>query len=391
VGVDNFIIKTATLTGADHAEACPIVQMKFSVSPVVRVAVETKRAGDLPKLVEALKRLSKSDPMVVITNTESGEHIVAGAGELHLEICIKDLRDDYLKGNIPIVVTPPVVAFRETVTEESRCTCLAKSPNKHNRLYMTAEPLDEDFCAEIDDGKILPPGTGDRKKNARYLADNWDWDVKEALKIWSFAPETKGPNILCDVTKAVQYLNEIKESVNAGFQWAGKEGPLCGEPMRGVRFNLHDVTLHADSIHRGMGQVMPPARRVMYAALMTAKPTLVEPVFLCEITCPVAASGGIYGTLTQRRGHVFAEVPRAGTPMTLVKAYLPVKESFGFTAALRSNTGGQAFPQCVFDHWEKMPGDAMEKGMSHDIVLEVRKRKGLAADIPPLSRYLDKL
>lgn len=161
--------------------------------------------------------------------------------------------------------------------------------------------------------------------------------------------------------------------------------------MRGVRFNLHDVTLHADSIHRGMGQVMPPARRVMYASVMTAKPTLVEPVFLCEITCPVAASGGIYGTLTQRRGHVFAEVPRVGTPMTMVKAYLPVKESFGFTAALRSNTGGQAFPQCVFDHWEPMPGDAMTGGMSHDVVLGVRKRKGLAADIPPLGRYLDKL
>jgi len=391
VGVDNFIIKTATITGADHAEAHPIIQMKFSVSPVVRVAVETKRAGDLPKLVEALKRLAKSDPMVVITHTDSGEHVVAGAGELHLEICIKDLRDDYLKGNIPLIVTPPVVAFRETVTQESTQTCLAKSPNKHNRLYMTAEPLDEDFCKEIDEGTIAPPGTGDKKKNARYLADNWEWDVKEALKIWSFAPDTKGPNIMVDVTKAVQYLGEIKESVNAGFQWAAKEGPLCGEPMRGVRFNLHDVTLHADSIHRGMGQVMPPARRVIYASVMTAKPTLVEPVFLCEITCPVAASGGIYGTLTQRRGHVFAEVPRVGTPMTLVKAYLPVKESFGFTAALRSNTGGQAFPQCVFDHWEKMPGDAMTRGMSHDIVLEVRKRKGLAADIPPLGRYLDKL
>merc|ERR1712166_1198731 len=186
VGVDNFIIKTATLTDADSIDACPIIQMKFSVSPVVRVAVETKRAGDLPKLVEALKRLSKSDPMVIITHTETGEHVIAGAGELHLEICIKDLRDDYLKGNIPIIVTPPVVAFRETVTEESSITCLAKSPNKHNRLYMTAEPLEAEFCQEIDDAKITPPGTGDKKKQARYLADNWGFDVKEAMKIWSF-------------------------------------------------------------------------------------------------------------------------------------------------------------------------------------------------------------
>merc|ERR1712100_579668 len=169
-------------------------------------------------------------------------------------------------------------------------------------------------------------------------------------------------------------------------------GPICGEPMRGVRFNLHDVTLHADSIHRGMGQAMPPARRVLYASLMTAKPTLTEPVFLCEITCPVAASGGIYGTLTQRRGHVFQEIPRVGTPMTLVKAYLPVKESFGFTAALRSNTGGQAFPQCVFDHWQVVTGNAMTagKGMANEIVMKSRKRKAIG-DIPPLDRFLDKL
>ena len=391
VGVDAYILKTATLTDATSEDAHPIVSMKFSVSPVVRVAVETKKAGDLPKLVEALNRLRKSDPMVLISHTDSGEHVIAGAGELHLEICIKDLRDDYLKGNVPIIVTPPVVAFRETVTQESDRMCLSKSPNKHNRLYMKATPLDDDFCVAIDDGKVLPPGTGDKKKQARFLADNFGWDPKEALKIWSFAPETKGPNLLVDSTKAVQYLNEIKESVNAGFQWAAKEGPLCGEPMRGVRMNLYDVTLHADSIHRGMGQVMPPARRVMFASLMTAKPTLLEPTFLCEITVPVAASGGIYGCLTTRRGHVFAEVPRAGTPMTLIKAYLPVKESFGFTAALRGATGGQAFPQCVFDHWEPMAGNAVEKGMSHTVTLEVRKRKGLSEGIPALGRYLDKL
>merc|ERR1712146_638364 len=127
----------------------------------------TKKAGDLPKLVEALNRLRKSDPMVLISHTDSGEHVIAGAGELHLEICIKDLRDDYLKGNVPIIVTPPVVAFRETVTQESDRMCLSKSPNKHNRLYMKATPLDDDFCVAIDDGKVLPPGTGDKKKQAR--------------------------------------------------------------------------------------------------------------------------------------------------------------------------------------------------------------------------------
>jgi elongation factor 2 len=363
--------------------------MKFSVSPVVRVAVEPKKPSDLPRLVEGLKRLAKSDPMVQITHEESGEHIIAGAGELHLEICLKDLQEDFMKGTT-VKISPPVVSFRETVTEVGEQS-LAKSPNKHNRLYFRAEPLDEDLQNEIDDGTIDPPGKGDKKARARHLADNYGWDKKEAEKIWAFGPEGGGPNMLCDQTKGVQYLNEIKESVNAGFQWASKAGPLCDENMRGIRFNLEDVTMHADSIHRGMGQIMPPARRSIFAALYLASPSLMEPVYLCEITSPISAAGGIYGVLTKRRGHVFEEVPRAGTPMTVVKAYLPVAESFGFTADLRSNTGGQAFPQCVFDHWQAVPGQALTGGMANQIVLKVRERKGLSPGITSIGRYLDKL
>ncbi|XP_031206183.1 elongation factor 2, partial [Mastomys coucha] len=148
----------------------------------------------------------------------------------------------------------------------------------------------------------------------------------------------------------VQYLNEIKDSVVAGFQWATKEGALCEENMRGVRFDVHDVTLHADAIHRGGGQIIPTARRCLYASVLTAQPRLMEPIYLVEIQCPEQVVGGIYGVLNRKRGHVFEESQVAGTPMFVVKAYLPVNESFGFTADLRSNTGGQAFPQCVFDH-----------------------------------------
>lgn len=147
----------------------------------------------------------------------------------------------------------------------------------------------------------------------------------------------------------MQYLNEIKDSVVAGFQWATKEGALCEENMRGVRFDVHDVTLHADAIHRGGGQIIPTARRCLYASVLTAQPRLMEPIYLVEIQCPEQVVGGIYGVLNRKRGHVFEESQVAGTPMFVVKAYLPVNESFGFTADLRSNTGGQAFPQCVFD------------------------------------------
>ncbi|XP_077778164.1 elongation factor 2-like [Podarcis muralis] len=230
------------------------------------------------------------------------------------------------------------------------------------------------------------------KTRARYLAEKYEWDVAEARKIWCFGPDGTGPNILTDITKGVQYLNEIKDSVVAGFQWATKEGALCEENMRAVRFDVHDVTLHADAIHRGGGQIIPTARRCLYACVLTAQPRLMEPIYLVEIQCPEQVVGGIYGVLNRKRGHVFEESQVAGTPMFVVKAYLPVNESFGFTADLRSNTGGQAFPQCVFDHWQILPGDPFDNtSRPCQVVAETRKRKGLKEGIPALDNFLDKL
>uniref|UniRef100_A0A8C7VMP3 Elongation factor 2 n=1 Tax=Oncorhynchus mykiss TaxID=8022 RepID=A0A8C7VMP3_ONCMY len=302
VGVDQYLVKTGTITTFEQAHNMRV--MKFSVSPVVRVAVEAKNPADLPKLVEGLKRLAKSDPMV-----------------------------------------------QETVSEEQEL-----------------------------------------KIRARFLADKYEWDVSEARKIWCFGPDGTGPNLLMDVTKGVQYLNEIKDSVVAGFQWAVKEGALCEENMRAVRFDVHDVTLHTDAIHRGGGQIIPTARRVLYACQLTAQPRLMEPVYLVEIQCPEQVVGGIYGVLNRKRGHVFEESQVMGTPMFIVKAYLPVNESFGFTADLRSNTGGQAFPQCVFDHWQILQGDPQDSTTKiSQIVADTRKRKGLKEGIPALDNYLDKL
>lgn len=386
VGVDQYLVKTGTITTFKDAHNMRV--MKFSVSPVVRVAVEPKNASDLPKLVEGLKRLAKSDPMVQCIIEESGEHIIAGAGELHLEICLKDLEEDH--ACIPIKVSDPVVSYRETVSDESDILCLSKSPNKHNRLYMKAVPMPEGLPEDIDKGEIT--ARDEYKARARLLGEKYDYDVTEARKIWCFGPDGTGPNIIVDCTKGIQYLNEIKDSVVAGFQWATKEGVLAEENLRGVRFNIHDVTLHADAIHRGGGQIIPTARRCLYASLLTAKPRIMEPVYLCEIQCPETAVGGIYGVLNRKRGHVFEEMQVAGTPMFIVKAYLPVNESFGFTADLRSNTGGQAFPQCVFDHWQILPGDPFdEKSRPYTVVQDSRKRKGLKDAIPPLDQYLDKL
>jgi len=386
VGVDSYIVKTGTLT--TFKEAHNMRQMKFSVSPVVRIAVECQNPSDLPKLVEGLKRLAKSDPMVQCTIEESGEHIIAGAGELHLEICLKDLEEDHAA--IPIKKSDPVVSYRETVSQESSQMCLSKSPNKHNRLFVRANQLPDGVAEDIDTGTITP--RMDFKERGRYLADKYEMDPTEARKIWCFGPEGTGPNLLIDCTKAVQYLNEIKDSVVAGFQWATKEGVLCEENMRGVRMNIHDVTLHADAIHRGGGQIIPTARRVFYAAALTAEPKLLEPMYLVEIQTIEQAIGGIFGVLNRRRGIVFDNIQIGNTPQHIVKAYIPVNESFGFTADLRSHTAGQAFPQCVFDHWQIMDGDAtVPTTKPGKIVFDTRKRKGMKQDIPALDNFMDKL
>ncbi|KAM3065547.1 translation elongation factor 2, variant 2 [Clarireedia jacksonii] len=387
VGIDQFLLKSGTLTTSETAHNLKV--MKFSVSPVVQRSVEVKNAQDLPKLVEGLKRLSKSDPCVLTLINESGEHVVAGAGELHLEICLKDLEEDH--AGVPLRISDPVVSYRETVTAKSSMTALSKSPNKHNRLYMIAEPLDEEVSKDIESGKIGP--RDDFKARARILADEHGWDVTDARKIWCFGPDTSGANVLVDQTKAVQYLNEIKDSVVSGFQWASREGPIAEEPMRSCRFNIMDVTLHADAIHRGGGQVIPTARRVLYAAALLAEPGLLEPVFLVEIQVPESAMGGVYGVLTRRRGHVFAEEQRPGTPLFTIKAYLPVMESFGFNADLRSHTSGQAFPQSVFDHWQILPGGSPIDGTSKtgQVVQEMRKRKGIKVEVPGYENYYDKL
>ncbi|XP_064619276.1 eukaryotic translation elongation factor 2-like [Lineus longissimus] len=386
VGVDQYLVKTGTIT--TFAEAHNMKVMKFSVSPVVRVAVEPKNASELPKLVEGLKRLAKSDPMVQVLYEESGECVVAGAGELHLEICLKDLEEDH--ACIPLRMSEPVVSYRETMVGSSDIV-LTKSPNKHNRLFMRGVPLSDEVGKAIDDGDVSHKQ--DPKSRATYIKENFGWDPNEARKIWCFGPDGSGPNMVVDVTKAVQYLNEIKDSVVAGFQWASKEGVLCEENMRCCRFDIHDVTLHADAIHRGGGQIIPTARRGIYGCMLTSSPRLMEPVYLVEIQCPADSTGGIYGVLNKRRGISNGEMAIAGTPMKMVKCFLPVNESFGFTEALRSSTQGKAFPQCVFDHWEPMKdSDPLTVGtMANKIVSATRKRKGLNENVPDASKYIDKM
>ncbi|KAF6161843.1 hypothetical protein GIB67_001141 [Kingdonia uniflora] len=361
VGLDQFITKNATLTGEKEVDARPIKAMKFSVSPVVRVAVRCKFPSDLPKLVEGLKRLAKSDPMV----------------------------EDFM-GGAELIQDDPIVSYCETVLDKSCRTVMSKSPNKHNLLYMEARPLEEGLAEAIDDGRIGQ--RDDPKVRVKILSEEFGWDKDLAKKIWAFGPETTGPNMVVDMCKGVQYLNEIKDHVCSGFQEASKYGALAEGNMRGIFFEVCDVVLYSDTIHRGAGQIMPTARRVMFASQLTAKPRLLEPVYLVEIQAPENALGGIYSVLNQKRGNVFEEMQRPGTPLYNIKAYLPVRESFGFSGVLRASTSGQAFPQCVFDHWEMMIADPLEAGSQAQVLVEeIRKRKGIKAQLPPLSDYEDRL
>jgi elongation factor 2 len=266
---------------------------------------------------------------------------------------------------------------------------LSKSPNKHNRLYVKALPLADELTSAIESGAVN--ARDDFKARARVLADEYGWDVTDARKIWCFGPDTIGPNLLVDATKGVQYLNEIKDHCVAGFQWATKDGVCAEENMRGIRFNILDVTVsHAALIkhpldsesrcsYTRMPFIVEQARScqpsVVQAMLHASSPTLaykslsisvsvsmylsaslLTVSYPVEIQCPENAIGGIYSVLNKRRGQVTSEEQRPETPMFTVKGYLPVMESFGFNAELRGQTAGQAFPQSVFDHWESMSG-----------------------------------
>lgn len=212
VGVDAFLMKQGTITTAEDAHNIKV--MKYSVSPVVRVAVSVKDAKDLPKLVDGLKKLSKSDPLVqCITEEGSGEHVIAGCGELHVEICLKDLEEDFAK--CPIIKGDPVVTYKESITEESSQMCLSKSPNKHNRLFCKGEPMDDELSLLIEEGEVGP--RTDPKERSKILCEKYDWDKTDSQKIWCFGPDTTGPNVFVDVAKGVQFLNEIKDSVEAAF------------------------------------------------------------------------------------------------------------------------------------------------------------------------------
>ncbi|KAF8167548.1 Calreticulin family-domain-containing protein [Crassisporium funariophilum] len=401
-GVDASISKSATLAGVDIDEDLHIFRpIKHMTQSVLKIAIEPIAPSELPKMLSGLRSINKSYPLVSTKVEESGEHVVIGTGELYLDCVMHDLRR--LFSEIEIKVSDPVTKFSETVLETSALKCYADTPNKKNKITMIAEPLERGIAEDIERGRVNLRMTP--KERGGFFQEKYQWDLLASRSIWAFGPDENGPNILLDDTLPSQIdkklLGTVKEHIKQGFQWGAREGPLCDEPMRNVKFRLLDATLAQEPIFRGGGQIVPTARRVCYSSFLMATPRLMEPVYYVEVQAPADCISAVYTVLARRRGHVTQDIPKAGSPLYTVKALIPVIDANGFETDLRTATQGQAFCLQVFDHWSIVPGDptdtsiklrplepASGQALARDLVLKTRRRKGLGDQIA-VSKYLD--
>ncbi|KAK0246470.1 Calreticulin family-domain-containing protein [Armillaria nabsnona] len=401
-GVDASISKTATLAATDIEEDLHIFRpIKHTTQSVLKIAIEPIAPSELPKMLSSLRSINKSYPLVSTKVEESGEHVVIGTGELYLDCVMHDLRK--LFSEIEIKVSDPVTKFCETVLETSALKCYADTPNKKNKITMIAEPLERGIAEDIERGRVHMRMTP--KERGTFFQEKYQWDLLASRSIWAFGPDENGPNVLLDDTLPSQVdkklLGTVKEHIKQGFQWGAREGPLCDEPMRNVKFRVLDASLAQEPIYRGGGQIVPTARRVCYSSFLMATPRLMEPIYYVEVQTPADCISAVYTVLARRRGHVTQDTPKAGSPLYTVKALIPVIDANGFETDLRTATQGQAFCLQVFDHWSIVPGDptdtsiklrplepASGQALARDLVLKTRRRKGLGDQIA-VSKYLD--
>ena len=345
----------------------PFEKLRTISEPVVTVAIEPKNPRDLPKLIEALHKLSIEDPSLVVRiNEETGEYLLSGMGPLHIEIALTFLKENY---GLEVVASPPVIVYRESIRAPSKIF-EGKSPNKHNKFYISVEPLDEKTIQLIHDGIITEDM--DAKERAKILREQAGWPADEARRIWAI-DETI--NVFIDLTSGVQHLREVKDTIIQGFRLAMREGPLAMEPVRGVKVKLHDAVVHEDPAHRGPGQIYPAIRNAIYAGMLTAKPTLLEPIQKLDIKAPIEYLGNITTIITKKRGRIL-QVTQQG-PVARILAEIPVAETFDLAEQLRGATAGKAIWGQEFSRWAPVPDS-----MLMDIVKKIRERKGLKPEPP---------
>lgn len=337
-GIDNSIVKTATLVAQklpDDEDAYIFRPLRHFSESVFKVAVEPINPSELPKMLDGLRKINKSYPLITTKVEESGEHVVLGTGELYMDCVLHDLRRLY--ADMEIKVSDPVTRFCETVVEMSAIKCYALTPNKKNKLTMIAEPLDPGIAEDIEAGKVNIRDPV--RVVGKFFEENYGYDLLASRNIWAFGPDDMGPNILQNDTLPSEVepktLRSVRDTLRQGFAWATREGPLCEEPIRNTRFRITDVELAAEPIFRGGGQMIPTSRRACFSSFLMASPRLMEPVYACNVTGPADAVSSLYTVLARRRGHVLQEEPIAGTPLYSVKGLIPVIDSFGFETDLR--------------------------------------------------------
>lgn len=347
--------------------------IKYVSEPVVTIAVEPKHPKDLPKLVEALRRLTVEDPnLIVKINEETGETLMAGMGVLHLEIATSLLQE----AGLEITTTQPLINYRETVTTGAG-PIMSKSPNKHNKIFMRVEPLHEDVIEMLRTGQIKEDM--DKKVMAKILREK-GWNADEARSVAAIDP---GGNMLIDETKGVQFLQESMDSIRSGFDDIVHSGPIAHESLRGAKFVLHHFVPHEDPAHRGLAQLMPASRRSMLGAMLIAQPVLLEPVLGIEVKCPQEQIGTVAGILSGKRGKLL-NVDQKGI-ISIMQGEVPASETFDLSEVMRGGTAGKALWSTYFKAWQVVPQSILK-----NLVAETRKRKGLNPEPPNPDEFIDK-
>lgn len=358
----------STMKGAQAFES-----IKYVSEPVVTIAVEPKHPKDLPKLVEALRRITVEDPnLVVKINEETGETLMAGMGVLHLEIATSLLQE----AGLDIVTTPPLINYRETIRMKAG-PIMSKSPNKHNKIFMRVEPIPDDILDMIRTGKLKEDM--DKKEMAKILRDK-GWSADEARSV--AAIDVSG-NMLVDETKGVQFLQESMDSIRSGFDDVIHNGPIAHEQVRGVKFALHHFVPHEDPAHRGLAQLMPAARRAMLGSMLIADPVLLEPILGIEVKCPQDLIGQVSSVLSGKRGKLL-NVEQKGI-IAIIQGEVPASETFDLSEKMRGATAGKAMWNSYFKAWQPVPNSIFR-----NLVGEVRKRKGLNPEPPNPDEFIDK-
>ena len=356
-------------TVSENPQFEPFEQIKHYSEPVVTKSIEAKNTKDLVRLIEALRQISKEDPTLKVEiNQETGEHLISGMGELHLEIIEYKISKE--KG-IGIETTPPIVVYRETI-QKAGPELEGKSPNKHNKFVLSVEPLEKGVYDAMLEGKI-PEGKPKGKLLVETLVEA-GLPRDEAKKVL----DIHGGGMFIDSTKGVQYLQEIMELLLKAFEESIDKGPLAKEKVIGVKVKLHDATIHEDPAHRGPAQIIPAAKRPIYAGMLLAGMKLMEPKQNFLVQAPQEYAGNLISALQGRRGEIL-EIGQEGD-LSTIKAKLPVSETFGMSNDLRSASQGRAIWYHEYAGYEIVPTSLQDK-----IVTQIRERKGEPKE-PPTAR-----